>query len=188
MSYYFCIVGTQDQPLFELEFGTSKQGGDGIARFSQEARHMNPFIVHSSLDFVDELQWTNNQMCALSTRYVLITIRYWLINHQVSQTRGPIRLLPHLDLLNPHLHTIYAPPPPAPTKHPSPIHTLTQLLSAFYTLHLYACLHDYSQPLLLIFEYINTKQSHQSADGRSDQGVLWRGLRGVDEGDYEPVC
>ncbi|KAK3177145.1 hypothetical protein OEA41_008473 [Lepraria neglecta] len=62
MSYYFCIVGTQDQPLFELEFGTSKQGGDGIARFSQEARHMNPFIVHSSLDFVDELQWTNNQM------------------------------------------------------------------------------------------------------------------------------
>ncbi|KAK0511576.1 hypothetical protein JMJ35_006149 [Cladonia borealis] len=62
MSYYFCIVGTRDQPLFELEFGTSKQGGDGIARFSQEARHMNPFIVHSSLDFVDEMQWTNNQM------------------------------------------------------------------------------------------------------------------------------
>ena len=62
MSYYFCIVGTRDQPLFELEFGTSKQGGDGIARFSQEARHMNPFIVHSSLDLVDEMQWTNNQM------------------------------------------------------------------------------------------------------------------------------
>ncbi|KAL2047385.1 hypothetical protein N7G274_001406 [Stereocaulon virgatum] len=62
MSYYFCIVGTQDQPLFELEFGTSKQGGDGVARFSQEARQMNPFIVHSSLDFVDELQWTNSQM------------------------------------------------------------------------------------------------------------------------------
>ena len=62
MSYYFCIIGTRDQPLFELEFGTSKQGGDGVARFSQEARHMNPFIVNSSLDFVDELQWNNNQM------------------------------------------------------------------------------------------------------------------------------
>ena len=62
MSYYFCIVNTQDQPLFELEFGTSKQGGDGVARFSHEARQMNPFIVHASLDFVDELQWTNNQM------------------------------------------------------------------------------------------------------------------------------
>lgn len=74
MSYYFCIVGTHDQPLFEHEFGTSKQGGDGVARFSQEARHMNPFIVHSSLDFVDEMQWTNNQMyaCLLSqTSYCL---------------------------------------------------------------------------------------------------------------------
>lgn len=79
MSYYFCIVGTRDQPLFELEFGTSKQGGDGIARFSQEARHMNPFIVHASLDFVDELQWTNNQMYALFQCFpepVLIYNRY----------------------------------------------------------------------------------------------------------------
>ncbi|KAL6716866.1 TRAPP subunit [Lecanora helva] len=62
MSYYFSIIGTRDQPLFELEFGTSKQGGDGVARFNQDARHLNPFIVNSSLDFVDELQWTNNQM------------------------------------------------------------------------------------------------------------------------------
>lgn len=66
MSYYFCIVGTKDNPLFELEFGTSKQGGDGVARFSAEARSMNPFIVHSSLDIVDELQWLNNQMCVYS--------------------------------------------------------------------------------------------------------------------------
>lgn len=62
MSYYFCIVGTKDNPLFELEFGTSKQGGDGVARFSAEARRMNPFIVHSSLDIVDETQWYNSQM------------------------------------------------------------------------------------------------------------------------------
>ena len=27
---------------------------------------MNPFIVHSSLDFVDEMQWTNNQMYVLN--------------------------------------------------------------------------------------------------------------------------
>lgn len=62
MSYYFCIVGTKDNPLFEHEFGTSKQGGDGVARFPAEARHMNQFIVHSSLDIVDEVQWLNNQM------------------------------------------------------------------------------------------------------------------------------
>ncbi|KAL9610125.1 MAG: hypothetical protein Q9204_009100 [Flavoplaca sp. TL-2023a] len=57
MSYYFCIVNTRDQPTFELEFGTSKQGGDGIARFSSEARELNPFLMHASLDYVDDLQW-----------------------------------------------------------------------------------------------------------------------------------
>ena len=62
MSYYFCIIGTKDNPLFELEFGTSKQGGDGIARFSAEARRLNPFIVHASLDIVEEIQWFNSQM------------------------------------------------------------------------------------------------------------------------------
>ncbi|KAI4231408.1 MAG: hypothetical protein LQ349_005627 [Xanthoria aureola] len=62
MSYYFCIVNTRDQPTFELEFGTSKQGGDGIARFSPEARELNPFLMHASLDYVDDLQWYTNQM------------------------------------------------------------------------------------------------------------------------------
>ncbi|KAL8817440.1 MAG: hypothetical protein Q9223_003725 [Gallowayella weberi] len=62
MSYYFCIVNTRDQPTFELEFGTSKQGGDGIARFSQEARELNPFLMHASLDYVDDMQWYSNQM------------------------------------------------------------------------------------------------------------------------------
>lgn len=62
MSYYFSIVGNKDNPLFELEFGTSKQGGDGIARFSAKARQLNPFIVHASLDIVEEVQWLNSQM------------------------------------------------------------------------------------------------------------------------------
>ncbi|KAF2155754.1 Sedlin [Myriangium duriaei CBS 260.36] len=60
MSYYFSIIGTRDSPLFEYEFGTSKAGGDGAARFREEARHMNQFIVHSSLDIVEEVQWGNN--------------------------------------------------------------------------------------------------------------------------------
>lgn len=62
MSYYFAIIGTQDNPLFEYEFGTSKQGGDGVARFPEPARHMNQFIVHSSLDVVEEVQWIGGQM------------------------------------------------------------------------------------------------------------------------------
>ncbi|KAL8702316.1 MAG: hypothetical protein Q9201_004464 [Fulgogasparrea decipioides] len=62
MSYYFCIVNTRDQPTFEIEFGTSKQGGDGQPRFSQEARKLNPFLMHASLDYVDDLQWHTNQL------------------------------------------------------------------------------------------------------------------------------
>ena len=90
MSYYFCIVGTRDQPLFELEFGTSKQGGDGIARFSQEARHMNPFIVHSSLDFVDEMQWTNNQMYVLDIWNMVV----WKVYYQILGTSSVLTNLP----------------------------------------------------------------------------------------------
>ena len=59
MSYYFAIVGTQDNPLFEYEFGTSKQGGDGQSHFAEQARHLNQFVVHSSLDVVEEVQWGN---------------------------------------------------------------------------------------------------------------------------------
>lgn len=62
MSYYFAIIGTQDNPLFEYEFGTSKQGGDGQSRFTDQARHLNQFILHSSLDIVEEVQWTTKEL------------------------------------------------------------------------------------------------------------------------------
>ncbi|TDZ87654.1 Transport protein particle 20 kDa subunit [Colletotrichum sidae] len=62
MSYYFAIVGTQDNPLFEYEFGTSKQGGDGLSRFNEQIRHLNQFILHSSIDIVEEVQWAQGQM------------------------------------------------------------------------------------------------------------------------------
>ncbi|KZF21620.1 trafficking protein-like protein particle complex subunit 2 [Xylona heveae TC161] len=87
MSYYFAIVGTKDNPLFEHEFGTSKQGGDGVARFREEARHMNQFIVHSSLDIVEEVQWGNGQM------YLKVIDRFY--NNYVScfLTGGNIKFL-----------------------------------------------------------------------------------------------
>lgn len=67
MSYYFAVVGTQDNPLFEHEFGTSKQGGDGQSRFNEQVRHLNQFILHSSLDVVEEVQWAHGQMYAQHT-------------------------------------------------------------------------------------------------------------------------
>lgn len=62
MSYFFTIIGTRDNPLFEYEFGTSKVGGDGVARFKDEAGHMNQFIVHAALDMVEEVQWVNRDL------------------------------------------------------------------------------------------------------------------------------
>lgn len=62
MSFYFAIVGTKDNPIYEAEFGTSKQGGDGVARFSADQRPMNQFILHSSLDLVEELQWAQTTL------------------------------------------------------------------------------------------------------------------------------
>lgn len=62
MSYYFAIIGTQDNPLFEYEFGTSKQGGDGMAHFPDDSRHLNQLVLHSSLDMVEEMQWATGHM------------------------------------------------------------------------------------------------------------------------------
>jgi hypothetical protein len=62
MSYYFAIVGIQDNPLFEHEFGSSKQGGDGQSRFTDQVRHLNQFILHSSIDIAEEVQWSHGQM------------------------------------------------------------------------------------------------------------------------------
>jgi hypothetical protein len=65
MSYYFTIIGTRDNPLFEIDFGTSKVGGDGIARFREEAKHMNQFIVHAAIDLVEEAQWSTRELCVV---------------------------------------------------------------------------------------------------------------------------
>lgn len=62
MSYYFSIIGTRDNPLFELTFGTSKLGGDGVARFRDEGKHMNQFIVHAALDMVEDAQWATKEL------------------------------------------------------------------------------------------------------------------------------
>ena len=58
MSYYFVVVGLQDTPLYELEFGTSRQGGDGSSHFDKWVSDIAPYVSHASLDLVDEMQWT----------------------------------------------------------------------------------------------------------------------------------
>ena len=62
------IVSPTDKPLFDLTFGASKAGGDGVARFrnGETSRYMNQFIAHASLDIVEEVQWLNSNMLGTS--------------------------------------------------------------------------------------------------------------------------
>ncbi|KNB08583.1 hypothetical protein FOXG_09403 [Fusarium oxysporum f. sp. lycopersici 4287] len=93
MSYYFAIVGTQDNPLFEHEFGTSKQGGDGQSRFSDQVRHLNQFILHSSLDIAEEVQWSHGQIVLTSssttTYHAFVTagnVKFLLLHQPIIPT------------------------------------------------------------------------------------------------------
>ncbi|KAK9465743.1 Sedlin [Lipomyces arxii] len=62
MSYYLAIIGSKDNSVYNLEFGTYRQGGNGNSKFSNDMKQLCPFIVHSSLDIVEEMQWNTNQM------------------------------------------------------------------------------------------------------------------------------
>jgi hypothetical protein len=66
MSYYFTILSPTDVPLFNIAFGTSKSGGDGIARFrfpdAAQNTYMTQFIINSSLDMLEEAQWMSGNM------------------------------------------------------------------------------------------------------------------------------
>ena len=148
MSYYFVIVGTQDNPLFEYEFGTSKQGGDGAAHFADQARSMNQFIVHSSLDILEEVQWSSGQMYAFPSMLFIAHLRPFsertqsssprvnftlpnqpprqtreLTNHseQVPETHRPLLQQLHLRLRNPYKRKV---PPPPPACRPLPLDPL----------------------------------------------------------------
>ncbi|KAK9472011.1 Sedlin [Dipodascopsis tothii] len=87
MSFYLTLIGPGDNAIYELEFGTFRQGGDGTSKFSQDMKQLNPFIVHSSLDIVEEVQWISSPM------YMKVIDRFY--NYFVSAfiTAGNIKFL-----------------------------------------------------------------------------------------------
>ena len=56
MPQYFAIIGKRDNPVYEIEF-TNAQNPHG---FPQDLKELNPFILHASLDIVEDLQWQIN--------------------------------------------------------------------------------------------------------------------------------
>ncbi|ODV96628.1 hypothetical protein PACTADRAFT_1217 [Pachysolen tannophilus NRRL Y-2460] len=61
MSYYLAVIGTMDNPIYELEFGTFKQQNNGKSLLNQKQLELIPFIINSSLDLIEDLQWKFNK-------------------------------------------------------------------------------------------------------------------------------
>ncbi|CEP60601.1 TRAPP subunit TRS20 LALA0_S01e14708g [Lachancea lanzarotensis] len=52
MPCYFAIIGAKDNPIYEAEFTNPH-----LNQFPPELKELNPFILHASLDILEDLQW-----------------------------------------------------------------------------------------------------------------------------------
>lgn len=80
MSYYFVIVGTRDNPLYEVQLTSSKTAapaplppnvvsaaslfatGGAPGYGNKNSRHVMQMVAHASLDVLEEVQWTTGTM------------------------------------------------------------------------------------------------------------------------------
>eukprot|EP01113_Clastostelium_recurvatum_P042570 TRINITY_DN6905_c0_g1_i1.p1 TRINITY_DN6905_c0_g1~~TRINITY_DN6905_c0_g1_i1.p1 ORF type:complete len:137 (+),score=27.18 TRINITY_DN6905_c0_g1_i1:70-480(+) len=53
--YTFTIVGKNDNPLYEAEFASG-------VKAKEQAHHLSQFVIHSSIDLVEEAVWKSTAM------------------------------------------------------------------------------------------------------------------------------
>eukprot|EP01114_Cavostelium_apophysatum_P012794 TRINITY_DN2952_c0_g1_i2.p1 TRINITY_DN2952_c0_g1~~TRINITY_DN2952_c0_g1_i2.p1 ORF type:complete len:151 (-),score=32.83 TRINITY_DN2952_c0_g1_i2:32-451(-) len=75
----FIIVGKNDNLIYQAELVTSQK--------KENATHLSQFIIHSSLDVVDEAVWKNNSM------YLKIVDRFTTSNISAFVTAGHIKFM-----------------------------------------------------------------------------------------------
>ncbi|KAK3272446.1 hypothetical protein CYMTET_19258 [Cymbomonas tetramitiformis] len=56
MTTYFAIVSREDSPIYEADLSVAGK------KDKEETSHLHQFILHASLDIVDERMWDTNNM------------------------------------------------------------------------------------------------------------------------------
>lgn len=81
MSYYFVIIGSRDNPLYEVQLNSSKfpvpaplppnvasatslfdTGGTAPGYGHKNSKHVMQIVAHASLDVIEDAQWTSTSM------------------------------------------------------------------------------------------------------------------------------
>ncbi|EEB08320.1 TRAPP complex subunit Trs20 [Schizosaccharomyces japonicus yFS275] len=57
MASYLAIIGTKDNPVYELEIIPIKEMNEDILK-----SHLHQFVAHASLDLIEQGQWTSNSL------------------------------------------------------------------------------------------------------------------------------